>query len=106
MKLVHLSIDLEPAECLYCSKHYFSIAKVLRLMAKKLEHLKITRGSALLTRDVYLMSASTVFPRLETLKLRCEHVKANAELLKKVVNSATNLKEIIHKKPERAKELL
>ena len=45
VKLLHFSIDLEPADCLYCSKHYFSIAKVLRLTAKKLEHLKITPNS-------------------------------------------------------------
>ena len=32
VKLKYLSIDMEPVDCLHCSKHYFSMGKVLRFM--------------------------------------------------------------------------
>ena len=104
VKLKYISIALEPADCLYCSKHYISMAKLLRSLSKKLEHLKIIRGSSLLTRDVYLMSGSTVFPKLQTLEM--SSVQANEEMFRKIINSSPNLKKIIYDDIEDSKEIL
>ena len=106
VKLQYLSLDLDSVDCFHCSKHWSSLAKVLRFMSGKIEHLNVIQGSSLLTVDVDLMSSSTVFPKLEILKIDLESLKSDTVLFNKIINSAPNLKQISHDKSQNSIELL
>lgn len=106
-KLKYLSIDLDPADCPHCSKHYVSIAKVLSALSENIEHLNIIQGSSLMPSEVYLTSNSTVFPKLETLEMcPAPLLHNNEEVFQEIINSAPNLKKVENGQDESAWLLL